>query len=145
MSTPFVTEGIGKKKLSPTDFRKQAQFRYWLRRFLSASETHARRVGLGSSQYQLLLAVKGLPAGERPNISTMADRLMVESHSVVELVDRCVQGGLLERFREGPDQRLVFLRLTDLGNELVEKIALQNRAEIMDALPTLMEFLKSLV
>jgi DNA-binding MarR family transcriptional regulator len=143
MSDPMVN--IGKKNLSRSDFRKHAEFRYWVRRFLSASETNARKLGMGSSQYQLLLAVKGLPPGEQPNISTMAERLMVESHSVVELADRCVKGGFLERFREGPDQRMVFVRLTELGNEAVEKIALQNRDEIMDALPALMEFLKALV
>ncbi len=143
MSAPMVH--VGKKNLSRSDFRKHAQFRYWVRRFLSASETNARKLGIGSSQYQLLLAVKGLPAGEVPNISTVASRLMVESHSVVELADRCVKSGFLERFRDGADQRMVFVRLTELGNEVVEKIALQNREEIMEALPALMEFLKGLI
>jgi DNA-binding MarR family transcriptional regulator len=131
--------------MTKTDFKQQAEFRHWLRRFLSATEDHSRAAGIGGSQYMLLLAVKGLPEGSAPNISTVAERLMVESHSVVELVDRCVKGGFLERFRQAGDQRLVFLRLTEMGNDLVEKIAIQNRQEIMDALPSLMEFLKSLV
>lgn len=133
------------QKLTKADFKKHAQFRHWLRRFMSATETHSRAAGIGGSQFTLLLAVRGLPEGETPNISTVAERLMVESHSVVELVDRCVQGGFLERFRAGSDQRLVFVRLTELGNEVVEKIALQNREQIIDALPGLMEFLKSLL
>ena len=132
-------------KLSHNELKNQAEFRFWLRRFISATEKHARAAGLGASQYLLLLAVKGLPEGLKPNISTVADRLMVESHSVVELVDRCVQSGLLERFRDTADQRVVFLRLTELGNQVVEKIALANREEIVDAIPTLVEFLKSLV
>ena len=132
-------------KLSRTDFRKQADFRYWIRRFLRASEEHARAAGLGASQFLLLLAVKGSPEGTAPNITSIAQRMLVETHSVVELVDRCVRSGLLERFREGVDQRKVFLRLTDLGNEMVEKIAAQNREELMDAIPALVEFLKSLV
>jgi DNA-binding MarR family transcriptional regulator len=133
------------KMLKASDFRKHAEFRHWLRKFLSTSEANARNAGLGASQYNLMLAVKGLPENSQPNISTVADRLMVESHSVVELVDRCVKGGLMERFREGSDQRLVFVRLTELGNEVVERIAIKNREEIMDALPSLMEFLKSLL
>jgi DNA-binding MarR family transcriptional regulator len=132
-------------KLSRTDIKKQAEFRYWLRRFVSATERHSREFGLGASQYLLLLAVKGLPEGLKPNVSTVAERLMVESHSVVELVDRCVRSGLLERARDGADQRMVFLRLTDMGNQIVEKIALQNREELSAALPALLEFLKSLV
>lgn len=132
-------------KLSRTDIKKQAEFRYWLRRFVAATERHSRAVGLGASQYLLLLAIRGLPEGMRPNVSTVADRLMVESHSVVELVDRCVQGGLLERFRDGADQRMVFLRLTEMGNEVVERIAMQNREELAQALPMLLEFLKGLM
>jgi DNA-binding MarR family transcriptional regulator len=132
-------------KLSRTDIKKQAEFRHWLRQFVSATEKHSRELGLGASQYLLLLAIRGLPENLRPNVSTVAERLMVESHSVVELVDRCVQNGLLERFRDGADQRMVFLRLTEMGNDVVEKIALQNREELMQAVPTLLDFLKSLV
>ena len=132
-------------KITRTDLQKQAEFRHWVRRFMAATEQHARAAGIGGSQYLLLLAVKGLPEGMRPNVSAIADRLMVESHSVVELVDRCVKSGFLERFRDGADQRMVFLRLTQMGNDVVEKIAMQNREEIMDALPSLMEFLKSLM
>jgi DNA-binding MarR family transcriptional regulator len=135
----------GAMKLSRADFRKQADFRYWIRRFLRASEDHARAAGLGASQFLLLLAVKGTPDGKPPNISSIAERMLIETHSVVELVDRCVQSGMLERFRDGLDQRKVFVRLTELGNEVVEKIATQNREELMDAIPALMEFLKSLV
>lgn len=132
-------------KLSRTDLTKQAEFRYWLRRFLRASEKHARATGLGGSQYLLLLTVKGTPEGAAPNITSVADRMMVETHSVVELVDRCVKSGFLERFRDGADHRKVFLRLTEVGNEVVEKIVLQNRDELASALPALMDFLKSLV
>lgn len=131
--------------LTPTDLRKQEEFRHWLRRFLSASERHARAAGIGGSQYLLLLAVRGMPEGMKPNISAVAERLMVESHSVVELVDRCVKSGFMERFRDGVDHRMVFLRLTEMGNQVVEKIALQNREELMDALPNLLDFLKNLL
>jgi DNA-binding MarR family transcriptional regulator len=132
-------------KISRSDIQKQAEFRHWVRRFMSATEKHSREFGLGASQYLLLLAIKGLPEGMRPNISTVADRLMVESHSVVELVDRCVQSGFLERFRDAADQRMVFLRLTSIGEQVVEKIALRNREEVMEALPSLMEFLRGLL
>lgn len=134
-----------RRKLSKTDFRKHAEFRRWVRRFLATSEANAKSVGLGGSQYTLLLAVKGAEGESAPNIAALADQLLVESHSVVEMVDRCERVGLLERFRQGEDQRLVFVRLTELGNEMVEKVAGKNREEIMEALPTLLEFLRGLV
>jgi DNA-binding MarR family transcriptional regulator len=59
-------------------------------------------------------------------------------------VDRCVRKGLAERFREGPDKRNVFIRLTQMGDAVVEKVALKNRHEILAALPAFLEFLETL-
>lgn len=130
--------------LSREDFRLHAQFRYHLRRFLSACETNARKSGLDPSQYQLLLCVKGMPRDFKPNITTLSERLLIERHSTVELVDRCVNKGLVERFREGPDRRNVFVRLTAEGDALVEKIALENRREMQSSVPAFIEFLEVL-
>lgn len=130
--------------LSREDFRQQAQFRYHLRRFLCACEANARKAGLDPSQYQLLLCIKGMPEGFRPNITTLSERLLIETHSTVELVDRCVNKGVVERFREGPDRRNVFVRLTEQGEALVEKIAQQNRREMQSSVPAFIEFLEVL-
>jgi len=134
----------GPMSLTLSDFRKQAEFRYHLRRFLYASEVHARKAGLEPNQYQLLLCVKGMPDSYMPNITTLSERLMIETHSTVELLDRCVRKGLAERYREGPDRRHVFVRLTELGNSIVEKIAMQNRQEMLAALPAFIQFLETL-
>lgn len=130
--------------LSHEEFRKQAEFRFRVRSFLASSELNSRRAGLDPNQFQLLLAVKGLPCTLEPNVSTLARRLMIEGNSAVELVDRCVKKGLAERFTGGKDKRHVFVRLTDLGHDLVEKVALQNRQEIIAALPAFLEFLSGL-
>jgi len=130
--------------LSREDFRQQAQFRYHLRRFLCACEANARKAGLDPSQYQLLLCIKGMPDDFKPNITTLSERLLIETHSTVELVDRCVNKGLVERFREGPDRRNVFVRLTEEGSSLVEKIAQQNRREMQSSVPAFIEFLEVL-
>jgi DNA-binding MarR family transcriptional regulator len=131
-------------KLTVEDFRKQAEFRHQLRKFLRLSELSSKSAGLEHNQFLLLLAVKGLPVDATPNISTVAERLQIEQHSAVELVDRSVTKGVLERYREGADRRKVFLRLTDCGEKLLNEIALRNRTEIMSALPALLEFLNSL-
>jgi DNA-binding MarR family transcriptional regulator len=131
-------------RLTLDDFRKQAEFRHHLRRFLRSSELHAREFGLEPNQYQLLLAIKGLPQDVEPNISTLAERLQIEQHSAVELVDRSVKKGVVERFREGSDKRKVFLRLTDSGEKMVAEIAVRNRQELLNSLPAFMEFLNTL-
>jgi DNA-binding MarR family transcriptional regulator len=131
-------------KLKLEDFRQQAEFRYQLRRFLRASELSSRAVGLEPNQYQLLLAIKGLPKSSSPNIHTLADRLLIEQHSAVELVNRSEKRGIVERFRHGSDRRMVFLRITELGEKLLHEVAMRNRAEIINALPSFLSFLNSL-
>ena len=130
--------------LSVDDLRRQAEFRHQLRRFLRASEIHAKEFGLEANQYMLLLCVRGMPDDLQPNITTLSKRLMIETHSVVELVDRCIQKGMAERYKDGGDKRNVFIRLTAQGQAAVEKIALQNRREILGSLPAFIEFLETL-
>jgi DNA-binding MarR family transcriptional regulator len=131
-------------KLTHDDLRKQAEFRHHLRRFLRSSEVNAKAQGLEPNQYQLLLAIKGLPEGVEPNISMLAERLQIEQHSAVELVDRCVKNEVVERYRQGSDRRKVFLRITPRGEKAVTEIAMRNRKDLLDSLPAFMEFLNTL-
>lgn len=131
-------------RLTDDDYRKQAEFRHHLRKFLRSSEVNAKAYGLEPNQYQLLLAIKGLPEDVSPNITTLAERLQIEQHSAVELVDRSVKKGVVERYREGADRRKVFLRLTEAGEKMVHEIAIRNRHELLNSLPAFMEFLSNL-
>jgi len=99
--------------LSDDDFGRLLAFRNGLRRFLRWSEEQARAVGLTPAQHQLLLAVKG--NGKPPSIGELAGHLMLRHHSVVELADRAVRAGLVERVQDVGDQRIVRLRLTRDG------------------------------
>jgi DNA-binding MarR family transcriptional regulator len=99
---------------------------------------------LEPNQYQLLLAIKGLPKNSPPNVHTIADRLLIEQHSAVELVNRSEKRGIVNRSRKGPDRRMVFLQITELGEKLLHEVALRNRAEIINALPSFLSFLNSL-
>ena len=70
----------------------------------------ARAAGIEPQQHQLLLAIKGLPDDRMPTIGTLAERLQLQHHSAVELVDRSVQRNLVRRVRGTSDQRQVFRR-----------------------------------
>ena len=65
MSYSDILPGM-ESTLTPADYESLAEFRYQIRRFLSFSEQAARDVGLEPRQHQLLLALKGLPAGSAP-------------------------------------------------------------------------------
>ena len=103
------------KSLTLADYESLAELRYQIRRFLHFSEQAAREVGLEPQQHQLMLALKGLPTETRPRISELAQRLQVEHHSAVELVNRLATGGYVRRDRGGKDRREVLLSLNVMG------------------------------
>jgi DNA-binding MarR family transcriptional regulator len=110
------------RQLRDDDFARLLAFRDGLRRFQRWSEDQAKRVGLTPAQHQLLLAVRG-HRGSPPSIREIAEHLLLRHHSVVELVDRAVAAGLVERLHDDDDQRVVRLHLTPAGAERVEALA----------------------
>lgn len=109
------------RDLSDAAYRQLLEFRNGLRRFLHWSEEQARSVGLTPAQHQLLLAIRGHP-GE-PTIGDVAQSLMLRHHSAVGLVDRAVEGGLVERRSDRDDHRIVRLRLTPLGARKIRRLS----------------------
>ena len=86
-------------KVSGADYRALAAFRYELRRFLAFSEEAARAAGIEPQQHQLLLALQGLPQRARPTIGAVAERLCVQHHTAVALVDKLEGRGFVVRER----------------------------------------------
>jgi DNA-binding MarR family transcriptional regulator len=127
------------------NFKAMAELRYQIRRFLRFSENAARQSGIEPQQYQLLLAVKGLPAGAKPNIRILAERMQLQHHSAVELIDRLVDRGFLCRLRATDDRRQVLVKLTDDGEEFVQKLALRHWQELQSVGPRLVEVMRSLI
>jgi len=78
------------QEITLSEYQSLAEFRYQLRRFLHFSEQAARSVGLEPQQHQLLLALKGLPYGRPATVSELAERLQIQHHSTVELINRMV-------------------------------------------------------
>lgn len=115
-------------ELTDDDFGRLLEFRDGLRRFLHWSDEQARSVGLTAAQHQLLLAVRG-HAG-LPSIGDVAEHLLLRHHSVVELVDRAVRSGLVERVDDERDQRVVRLRLTPAGDARLADLSAAHLIEL---------------
>jgi DNA-binding MarR family transcriptional regulator len=116
--------------LAAKEYRAMAEFRYQVRCFLRFSELEARRAGIQPQQYLLMLAVKGLAPGVKPTIRTLSERLQIEHHSTVELVDRSVERGLVVRQGNPGDRRHVVVNLTAAGEKLLRRLALRHRREL---------------
>jgi DNA-binding MarR family transcriptional regulator len=130
--------------LSPDDYQALAEFRYQLRRFLRFSEQAARFASLEPQQHQLLLAIRGAPSGKQPSVGELAERLQLQHHSTVELIDRTVERGLLERRRDSEDLRRVLIHLTRQGEAVLERLSVLHRTELRTTGPALVRALEAL-
>ena len=133
------------KTLTSVQYAALAEFRYQIRKFSRHMEEQNRRLGVQPQQYQLVLAVHGLPTGEAPTIGRLAERMQLNHNSMVELVDRCEQSGLLRRLRSPADRRQVILSVTAQGQALLRKLGSAARQELMNSGPALVESVLHLI
>ncbi len=133
------------KPLNQAEYMALAEFRYQIRRYLRFMEENAREAGHSPQQYQLLLALKGLPDGTGPTIGALAERLQLNHNSMVELVDRCEQRGLVKRTRSGADRRQVELAITQEGDAFLRRMATAGREELRNVGPILARNIQHLI
>ena len=130
------------KKLTLADYQAMAEFRFQIRKFLHFSEQAVQGAGLERGQYQLMLAIKGMPDGLRPRIRDIANRMYIQHHSAVELINRLEAGGYVRRERTTEDKREVLLALTPKGERVLEELALHHHEELRSAAPGLVAALR---
>ena len=131
----------GKAGPGPEEYRRLAEFRYLLQRFLEFSEAAAVAAGLTPRQHQALLAIKGAAEGATPTIGYLAERLCVQHNSAVELVDRLVESGLLRRAPDERDRRRVLLLLTPVAERRLAALSADHMQELRNLRPALLEIL----
>ena len=117
-------------RITDGEYHALAQLRYLIRRFLQQGDATAREAGLEPQQYLLLLAIRGLEAGQEASIRMLAERLSLRHHSTVELVDRLEAHGLVKRTRGKEDRRQVLVSLQPRGEKLLERVVAQRIVEL---------------
>jgi DNA-binding MarR family transcriptional regulator len=109
--------------------RQLAWFRYSLRRFLRFSERAARACGVTPQQHQLMLGVAGFVEDRPVTISDLAEFLQERNNSVVGLVQRAAQSGLVRR-ASGTDRRQVVVTLTPRGRRVLARLSALHQREV---------------
>ncbi|MGE5325160.1 MAG: MarR family winged helix-turn-helix transcriptional regulator [Actinomycetota bacterium] len=127
------------RPLQETEYVALAEFRYQLRRFLRHMEEEVRHLGVNPQQYQLVLAIKGLPKAQVPTISCLAERMQLNHNSMVELVDRCEERSMIRRQRSSTDRRQVTLAITAEGEALLRSLGSAARQELRNIGPMLVD------
>jgi DNA-binding MarR family transcriptional regulator len=134
-----MSKGKFVRPLSEPEYLALGEFRYQLRRFLRNMEEAARLLGANPQQYQLILAIKGLPKDMEPTITNLAERMQLNHNSMVELADRCEEHKLLRRTRSATDRRQVSLSITPEGEALLRRLGVAARQELSDTGPILVQ------
>lgn len=116
--------------ISKKEYEMLATFRYALRQFLRFSETAARQAGITPQQHQALLAVAGFPNQDQVTVSELAERLQIQHHSAVGLVDRMVMQDLVVREPGEVDRREVYISLTPQGSDILAQLSAAHRQEL---------------
>lgn len=139
-----MSKSVPTSDVTISDYRALAEFRYQIRRYLAFGDEAAEAAGLRPRQYQLLLALKGLPDGTEATITNLAERLGIRHHSTVELVDRLESRGLVERERSDVHRSFVFVRITKTGEAMLRKLVASRKADLKTAGPILVRALTTL-
>lgn len=121
------------------DYKALAAFRHALRQFLTFSEAAAREAGLTPQQHQALLAIKGHPSGGPVTIGDLAGQLLIRHNSAVELTNRLVGGGFVEKVTGADDRRQVILVLTDAAEAVLDALSSSHLTELRRSGAPMME------
>jgi DNA-binding MarR family transcriptional regulator len=131
--------------VSRAEYQALAEFRYQLATFLRRRRRAAVDAGLEPQQYELLLAIRGLPKNKKPSIKQIAEQLKLQHHSAVELTSRLVKRGLVSRERSKVDRRSVLLSLTKKGEQAVSMVVQYSLEQLQKEAPELLKTLGRLV
>jgi DNA-binding MarR family transcriptional regulator len=133
----------GMAPIDPNIYESLAAFRLALRRFLSFSEAATGAAGVTAQQYQALLVIKTQSAGH-VRIREVAEQLLLQHNGAVQMIDRLVAGGLVERSHSPTDGRSVLVSLTSKGTAVLEQLAAVHVKELLVQEPLLAESLRQL-
>lgn len=113
--------------------RNLAWFRYNLRKFLRFSEKAARKCGVTPQQHQMMLGIAGYTGRGTATVSELAEFLQERHNSVVGLVERAAQRGLVRKEHDTNDRRFVLVSLTPLGEQILVQLTELHKEEVKAA------------
>jgi DNA-binding MarR family transcriptional regulator len=119
--------------------RNLAWFRYNMRKFLRFSEKAARQCGVTPQQHQLMLGVAGYTGRGTATVSELAEFLQERHNSVVGLVERAVQRGLVRKEHDLHDRRFVLVSLTTQGEQILTRLTELHKEEVKAAREALLK------
>ena len=78
------------------------------------------RHGITMPQFNILRILRG--AKDSISVNTVKDRMVEKSPNTTRLMDKLIEKGLIERVRCKEDRRVVYVKITNSGLDLLSKI-----------------------
>lgn len=133
------------KPITTAEYQALAEMRYRIRKFVREGDAVATASGLEPQQYLLLLMIRGIPEGQEATVRTLAERLALKHHSVVELIDRLEAHGYVRRNRSREDRRSVLVSLLPRGEKMLEQVAQHRISELRSTGASLVNAISALL
>jgi DNA-binding MarR family transcriptional regulator len=86
--------------------------------------------GISPQQYNILRILRG--AKGRMNMHSVKERMIDRAPNATRLTDKLIAKGLVERERCEEDRRIVYVRISEKGLELLKQIDKQNKDDMAD-------------
>ena len=105
-----------------------ARLRFAIRALLAANESIARAEGVTAQQFQAMLAICAWPGAMA--LKDLADQLFLQHSAAVQLFRRLEATGYVQRESAPEDRRVVHVKLTPAGGDLLMRILRQQIREL---------------
>ncbi len=87
---------------------------------------------ISNQQYNILRILKG--ANEAVTVNMVKDRMIEKSPNATRLMDKLCDKGLIERTRCENDRRVVYVKISEKGMKLLDKINVDELGKPMNAI-----------
>lgn len=121
------------RTIRDAEYTALAELRYRIRKFIRGGDLAAETAGLEPQQYQMLLALRGLPDPNGASIRRLAERLFLRHHSAVGLIDRLSARGFVRRTPSVHDHRQLCVILLPRGKRALELVVHERLHELRES------------
>lgn len=112
-----------------------------IRKIIRASDLHSSHIrrtsGLTSPQLMLLRAIRDFPAA---TLGELAERISLSQATATTILNRLETTGLAERYRSEVDRRKAHVRLTQVGQSVLQSAPHPMQAKFISQFETLKPF-----
>ena len=109
-----------KSKFKSPQLKASINVRYTSNFFATIQNAYMSEFGLSMAQFNILRILRG--AGDSIAVNTVKERMIEKSPNTTRLMDKLIVKELISRERCSEDRRVVYVKITENGLELLAKI-----------------------